>query len=195
MFDNHSVDAYLGHPMFDSVIDGSQSSKAGARGHFYVEHYRPNEFGELLLLQILEIDNGITTVGLNYLLGGGFHSDTQITGWYLFPIDNTSYSALSSADTMGSHAGWIESAAYSESTRPSWGPGAASAGSILNSTPVVMTVNADSTALVGMGVTSVATKSGTTGTLWATGLFGAVQNMNSGDVLKITYTVTLTATS
>jgi hypothetical protein len=191
MFDTFVIDANPTIPHTDK----GQVNNAGARGHFHIEHYRPNEFGELELLRILEIDNGITTVGLNYLLGSGFHDDTQFTTWYLFPINNTSYSALSSADTMASHAGWIESTAYAESPRPSWGPGESSGGSILNTTPVVMTINADTTALVGMGVCSDSTKSGTVGTLWATGLFGSVQNMNSGDVLKITYTVTLTAIS
>ena len=171
-------------------------SKMGASGHFHIEHWRPNPItGELEFLQNIDFHNGITTQGLNSLLGVGFHSDTQITGWYLFPINNVGYSALSAADTAASHSGRTESASYSETARPAWNPGAASGGSILNATPVVMTISADSTALVGMGVASVSAKSSTSGVLWATGLFGSVQNMNTGDVLKITYTVTLTATS
>lgn len=190
MFENFVIDV---NPTFPK--GKGQVSKMQGRGHFYIEHYRPDFDGVLRLLQILEIDNGITTAGLNYLLGNGFHSDTQLTTWYLFPINNSGYSALSAADTMASHAGWTESASYSETTRPSWGPGPASGGSILNGTPVVMTINADGSVLVGMGVCSNSIKSGTTGTLWATGLFGSVQALNNGDVLKITYTVTLTSTS
>jgi len=189
MFDSLFQFSFDANPMlFDDIVGGI--SKAGAGGHFYIEHWRDNE-----LLQIIEFDNGITTAGLNSLLGVGFHADTQITSWYVFPISNVSYSALNSGDTMGSHGGWVESIAYSESTRPQWTAGSASGGAIANSSQMVMTISADSTALVGMGVVSLSTKAGTTGVLWATGLFGSVQNMNTGDVLKITYTVTLTATN
>lgn len=172
------------------------SSKSGTIGHFHIEHWRPDPVtGELKWLKNIDFHNGISTEGLNSLLGVGFHADTQITAWYIFPINNVGYSALSPADTAASHAGWVESTAYSETTRVAWGPAAPSGGSLLNSTPLVMTISADSTALVGMGVASVSTKSSTSGKLWATGLFGSVQNMATGDVLKITYTVTLTATS
>jgi len=163
-------------------------------GWFHVDHFRPDSEGNLKYLQTLNFHNGITAVGLNYLLGCGFHNDTQHPLWYLFPISNVGYSALSSADTMASHGGWAESAAYSEANRPQWTCGTPSAGSITNSTQVIMTINADGTALVGLGVASSATKSETTSLLWSTGLFGSVQNMNNGDVLKITYTPTLTAT-
>ena len=178
------------------IDDSSIVQKVYPLGHFHIEHWRPDpETGELKFLQFIDFDNGISLQGLNSLLGVGFHGDTQITGWFLFPISNTSYSALSSGDTAASHTGWVESAAYSETTRPSWGPAAPSGGSILNTTPIVMTINADLTALVGMGMASVSTKSSTSGVLWATGLFGSLQNMNTSDVLKITYTVTLTPTS
>jgi hypothetical protein len=185
-----SIDAFAS----DTPVGIIGGTEAGAHGHFQIEVWRKID-GELRFSHLLDFDNGITTAGLNSLLGVGFHDDTQIASWYVFPISNVSYSALSSADTMGSHGGWIESIAYTETTRPQWTCGTASGGAIVNSTQMVMTISADSTALVGMGVASSSTKNETSSILWATGLFGSVQNMNTGDVLKITYTVTLVATN
>lgn len=137
--------------------------------------------------------NGLTNVGLNNMLGVTFHGDTQQTAWYLFLISSTSYSALSASDTMASHAGWLEAVAYTESTRVAWGPNSPSGNSIANTTACTFTINADGTALHGAGVCSVSTKSGTTGILWSTGLFGAPQTLNNTDQVKITYAVNLSA--
>lgn len=133
--------------------------------------------------------NGIVNDGLNKLLNVMFVSATQITGWYVGLISNTSYSALAAGDTMGSHSGWTESVAYSGSTRPQWTAGTSSAKSTTNSSTVDFAINADGTVIKGIFITSDNTKSGTTGTLWSTGLFGGDQTLANGDTLKITYTV------
>lgn len=132
--------------------------------------------------------NGVTTAGKNYLLDTGFHAVAQVATWYIGLIDNASFSALAAADTMGSHAGWIEATGYSESTRVEWTEGAASSGAVTNSTPLTFTMSGSAT-INGIFVTSNSAKSSTTGTLWATGSFASPVPVVNGDIFKITYTV------
>lgn len=136
--------------------------------------------------------NGIATAALNDALEVLFRAGSQRTTWYGGLIDLASYSALAAADTMSSHAGWVESTDYSESTRPQWSPGAASGGVIINSSAMSFTLNAAKT-LVGLFVASNSTKGGTSGLLWSTGLFDDNQVMASGEVLKVFYQLTAAA--
>jgi hypothetical protein len=135
--------------------------------------------------------NGMTTGGANDMLGTYFNSGTQQTAWSVGLIDNVSFSALNAADTMSSHAGWIENTAFS-GNRPTWTPAAASGGAISGTGPVSITVNS-SVAIKGAFVCSNNTRGGTSGILWATGLLGSVQNLTNGQILSISYSTTLTA--
>jgi len=138
--------------------------------------------------------NGIVTVGVNDMLNAYFGATTQSTAWYVGLVDNSSFSAFSSADTMGSHSGWIENTAYNESTRPQWSAGTAASGAITNSGTFQFTINSSVT-IHGAFVTNNSTKSGTSGTLWATGALASNQSLTSGQLLKLAYTVTLTPTN
>jgi hypothetical protein len=153
------------------------------KGRFHVEHWREGK-----LLNTYDFPNDIVDAGVNALFNIMFDSGTQITAWYIGLISISSYSALSNSDTMASHAGWTEATGYTESTRVSWGAGSASARSITNSSPATFDINATDT-IKGVFVTSQNSKSGTTGTLWATALFSADVPVTSGDQLRITYTV------
>lgn len=166
---------------FDGV-----GSHLGLRG-FYpkIEHYRDGK-----LFDIYSLHNDITNVGKGYILDTMFFNQTQIasSSWFIGLISNSGYSALAAADTMASHSGWTEFTGYSESTRVAWGPGASSSQSTTNATPATFDINATGT-LKGIFVVSNSTKGGTTGTLWATGLFAADVPVSNGDQMKITYTV------
>ena len=75
------------------------------RGVFRLEHR--NAAGELLHAETFE--NTVTTPGKNlaldtYLAGSAY----TVTGPYMGLISSTSYSSISAADTMSSHAGWLE---------------------------------------------------------------------------------------
>lgn len=150
-----------------------------------VEHWRNGE-----KLAEYSFNNGITNVGKNYLFDAGFNSGTQVASgsWYISLIDSTGYSALAVTDTMASHGGWAEFTGYSQSTRVLWGQGASSGQTVTNGTPATFDINAPGT-LKGIFVTSGSAKSGTTGTLWSTGLFNADVPVASGDQFKITYAV------
>lgn len=153
------------------------------QGTFKVEHIRN---GVVLSTQVFK--NQITTVGKNYLLNVGFHADTQISTWYVGLVDNASFSAFSAADTMSSHAGWIENDDYDEATRIEWTEGAASAAAITNGTALTFTMNATAT-IKGIFLTSVSTKNGTTGTLWTAVAFTSTVAVVDNDQLKVTYTL------
>lgn len=137
--------------------------------------------------------NMVVNAALNDVLGVYLHNDTQKPTWYLGLIDNAGYSALSAGDTISSHAGWAESTAYSQSTRPAWNPDAPSGQTITNSTSVTFTANTSVT-IKGAFVVSDNTKGGTSGLLFATGAFSSNQSLVNGQNLKCTYSCPATAT-
>lgn len=137
------------------------------------------------------IHNLITTVGKNNILDNHFTGSAYTATWFVGLIDNASFTALATADTMASHAGWIEFVGYSNSTRiaPSWAT--AAAGSKAFATPVSYSITAGAT-LNGGFINSVSTKSGTTGVLCSEGSFAATRIVANGDTLNVSYTSTLT---
>lgn len=132
--------------------------------------------------------NGITTAGINNLFNVYFGATSKAAAWYMGLIASSGYSALAAADTMSSHAGWTEETSnYSQSTRPTWSPASASGGSVSNSSSVDFTITGSVT-VKGIFITDNSTKSGTTGTLWATALFtSGDQALVNGQTLKVTY--------
>lgn len=160
------------------------SNKMGLNGKFIVTHLdkEGNVKGKH------EFPNGIVTVGINHILETQFRAGTPITSWFVGLINNTGFTSIPDADTMSSHSGWTELAAYSETTRPAWTAGAAAARAMTNAVTVDFTMNATNV-VKGIFVTSSSTKSGTTGTLWSTAAFASNASVVNSDVLKITYTV------
>jgi hypothetical protein len=141
-----------------------------------------------------DIGNAATTLGLNYLLDAGFRAVTPITTWYISLINDSGFSAVSAGDTMSSHAGWTELTNYTESTRPQWSPAAASGGIVQNTTAISFTISGART-VRGLFVTSVNTKGGTTGTLWATAVEAAGRALTDTQVFQVVYQVILTPVS
>jgi len=157
--------------------------KIALRGKFKVQHMRADEvIGEY------EFPNGIVNEGINQLLDAGFNAGSAVSLWYIGLINNAGFTALNNADVMNSHTGWVESAAYTEGTRPEWTSGAAATRAITNSVTVDFSVNATVT-FRGIFLTSNNTKSGTTGILWSTAAFLTNVSATNGDTLRITYTL------
>ena len=134
-------------------------------------------------------DNGVTDPALNDLFDSYCRNQAQPSAWYVGLIDFASFSALAAADTMASHAGWIENTDYSEGTRPQWTPPAASGQKLENTLEMITTMTAAVT-IHGLFIASDNTKGGTTGILWASGLFGVSQTMAIGESLKLFYDLT-----
>lgn len=143
------------------------------------------------------IENLVVNVGKIDLLDKYFAGSTYTAAWYLGLVDGGSAPTYNAADTMASHAGWTENVGYSNATRPapSWnaatatGGGAGSAGTGSKATTATaFNINATST-IAGAFLTTVNTKSGTTGTLYSAGSFtGGNRAVSSGDTLNVTYT-------
>ena len=127
--------------------------------------------------------NIIVTAGLNHILDTQFHATTQVTTWY---IGLKGAGPPVAADTMASHGSWAELAGYS-GNRKEWTEGAASAGSMTNSSSVDFTINATAT-VAGAFLNTAAT--GTSGTLYGVVDFSSSRAVISGDTLQVTVTVT-----
>lgn len=155
-------------------------------GRYYLEQWRNGT-----LIDRKEIKNTTMMVGRNLMLNVMFKSVSAVATWYFGLINNSGFTAISTADTMASHAGWAEFTAYSESTRQAWAPNSPSSGGIANTTLSTFTANATG-AIYGAFLTSISTKSGATGTLWSAAAFtnGTLSVVN-GDTINITYSYTL----
>ena len=127
--------------------------------------------------------NLIVTAGLNHILDVEFHATTQVTTWY---IGLKGAGSVAAGDTMASHSGWAELTGYS-GDRKAWTEGAASSGSMTNSSSVDFTINATAT-VAGAFLNTAAT--GTSGTLYGAVDFSSSRAVISGDTLQVTVTVT-----
>ena len=137
-----------------------------------------------VLIETLEWQNLIVNTGLNQLLGGGLAGAGP---WYLGLTD--SLPTVAAGDTMASHPGWTEVTGYDEAARQVWTPGTVSGQSVNNTaSAAVFTVTSNGTTIGGAFLADNATKSGTTGLLFAIGAF------TQGDVtLSAGSTITVTA--
>lgn len=140
--------------------------------------------------------NLVTDVGARFLLDNGLAGSAYTAAFFLGLISATSYTAVANADTMASHAGWLEAGAtnapaYSESTRRTAAWAAAASRSKAFSAGVVFTFTNSGT-VKGPFLTTVSTKDGTTGTLYSAGLFtGGDQPVVNTNTLTVTYTASL----
>ncbi len=139
-----------------------------------------------------EFDNLVMTAGKNDILTKYLTSASYSAAWFVGLTATTP--SFAAADTMGGHAGWTENSAdYSQATRPALVPGSASAGSIDNTaSKAVFTITGTAT-IGGAFLVSVATKGGTTGTLYGGAAFTeGNRSVVAGDTLNCS--VTLAAT-
>lgn len=176
----------LGQKVSANVVRSRDlSNMLTCRNPVTLQHFRKNQ-----LIGVYQGLNDITNVGKNKIFDVMFNDATPIANasWFIGLVNNSGFSAFAGGDTMSSHSGWTEFTTYSQSTRVAWGSGAASGQSVTNASPATFDITGSGT-VHGVFITSVSTKSGTTGTLWATAAFGADVPVTNGDQLKITYTV------
>ena len=136
--------------------------------------------------------NLVTTVGGNFILDTTLSGSAYTAAWYMGLISSASYTTGPAAgDTMASHGGWTESVAYSNAARPTTAWSSASGRTKSLSAGLVFTINATDT-IKGCFMNTVATKSGTTGTLLSAGLFtGGDQPVVSGNSLTVSYSLSV----
>jgi len=150
-------------------------------GKFFIEHR--NAAGKLIGLY--RIQNGITDLGMNFLLDCMYTTGVQSDPWYIGLIDNAGYVGVAAADTLAAHAGWTEFTGYA-GTRKTWTVGVAAGRAVTNAATVDFTISANG-AVRGIFVTDQV--AGVADILWATALFSSAITVAIADVLKITYTV------
>ena len=147
--------------------------------------------------------NLVVNVGLQYMAGTALTSVAQITTWYLGLYGAGASNTPAAADTMSSHAGWTEFVEYSGQRKGSAG-GSVAFGTATTADPSVISNSASPSvfAITGVGgtvagafLTTIETKSTTTGTLFSVGNFTAGDKLvTSGDTLNVTYTFSADAT-
>lgn len=140
--------------------------------------------------------NLVTTVGGNAMLDSYLAGSGYTAALYLGLIALTSYTGVAAGDTMASHAGWLEAGganapAYSQGTRPATAWSAAAARTKALSSALTFSITSPGT-VKGCFITTVATKDGTTGTLFSAGLFtGGDKALSNGDTLSVSYSASV----
>jgi hypothetical protein len=148
--------------------------------------YRYDIADQMKLLKWVEDwDNLITNVGLTYLIGSALIGVSPITTWYIGLVSGAT-PTFDATDTMGSHAGWTEDEDYDEAARVTWAGSAGAAGITTNAAGVAIFNMSGTTTIGGAFLTSVNTKGGTTGTLYAEGDFSPDRSVVDNDVLEVT---------
>jgi len=132
-----------------------------------------------------EFKNLVVNQGLQHTLDTEFSGGTAVTTWYLGLTDGTP--TVNAADTLASHAGWVEVTAYTGS-RMEWVE--VRSGNAMTNSASVAVFPITGTATVGGGFLASAA-SGTSGTLLSAGaLTGGDRSVSSGDTVSMTYTLT-----
>lgn len=136
------------------------------------------------------IKNLVVTVGKNDLLDKYFSGSAYTASWYMGLVDGATTPTYNAADTLASHAGWSESAAYTGANRITVAWNAASAGAKAT-TATSFSINATAT-IAGALMCQTQVRATTTGILYSAGNFtGGNRAVVSGDTLIITYTASV----
>lgn len=193
--------ATLGKALGVQVYTAADLASLTMTGKFTVRHRRRGR-----LLNEFVIPNLITNEGKNHILNVQFNGTTQRTTWYLGLIDNAGFTAVAATDNYDNinqaGNGWDEFTSYTDrnnadnaTTRPVWPEDAASGQAITNTTLAIYDFTATGTVkglFVAAG-TNAATKgdhtAGTGHILWAATPFAANVDVNNGDDLSVTYSV------
>ena len=180
-----------------TIIRGSGiDEQAEAHGHYEFECIGAD--GKLKWRDTIE--NVVATVGKNlaldtFLAGAAY----TVTGPFMSLISSTSFTGVSAADTMASHAGWLEAGGTNAPTysgnRKTAAWSAASAGAKALSAALSFAITGTGTvkgAFLCYGSGAVNTKDSTAGTLWSAGTFTTGDKaVVNGDTLNVNYSTSL----
>jgi hypothetical protein len=154
---------------------------------FTYEHRRGGD-----ILSIDQHRNIITNQGLNHALDVLLHGTTPVSPWYVGVFEGN-YTPVAGDTAATFPANATESTAYDEATRVEYNEAAASSQSTTNSAnKATFTFNATKT-IYGAFLSSVSTKSATTGTLLAANKASVAKAVVDDDQLLITYTLSMTS--
>jgi len=145
------------------------------------------------------IENVVCTLGKNLMLQTALTGSAYtVVGPYMGLISSVGYTAVAAGDTMASHTVWNEAGSTNAPTfaaRIAPAFGTAAAGAISTSSPTSFTMTGAGTlvgAFITYGTGAVTTLMSTAGTLLSAGAFtGGNQPVNSGNVVQVTYSLSL----
>ena len=146
------------------------------------------------------IENIVCTVGKNLMLDTALAGSAYtVVGPFMGLISSVSWSAVSAADTMASHAGWLEAGVANAptytGTRKTAAWSAASAGTKSLSAALSFAITSSGTvkgAFIVFGTGAVNTIQDANGTLWSAGTFGTGDKaVVNGDLLNVNYSTSL----
>jgi hypothetical protein len=185
----------------DAVVASMQASqgfteRAYARGRFHAECVDVD--GRVLWTD--DFDNVVTTLGRNlaldtFLAGAAY----TVTGPYIGLISSTSWSAVNAADTMASHAGWLEAGGANTPTYTAprktcaWSAASAAAKALSSALAFVFTgTGTIKGCFLVYGSGALSTIDNTAGTLYSVGLFtGGDQPVVSTNTVNVSYTASM----
>jgi hypothetical protein len=133
-----------------------------------------------------DMTNLVTIPGKTDILDKYFKGSAYTAAWFL---GLKAVGTAVSADTLASHASWIEVTAYASATVPAITFGTTATGSN-TATAVSYAINGTAT-VAGLFVTTNSAKGATTGTLYSVGDFGTARSVLNGDTLNATLTVSV----
>lgn len=180
--------------MRDTVValkaQAREAERAGDRQAAGILQARAMDLCELAWRDVSR--NLVVNTGLNDLLDKYFKGSTYTAAHYVGLTDGSP--TIAAGDTMASHVGWAEVAAYSEGTREALTPGTVASQSVDNSASKASFSISSTVTIGGAFVTTDSTKSGSTGTLYGAAAFtGGDRSVGSGDTVNVTITATAAA--
>ena len=145
------------------------------------------------IIDEFDVHNLVVDEGLNKLLNVMFNADTQVTTWYLslFEGNYTPVAGITAATIV---AAATECTAYANATRPDYVEVTSTAKSITNAASRASFVFTAAKTIYGAFLTSVNTKSSTSGVLFAAARFSSAKSVEIGDELLLTYAFSAAST-
>jgi hypothetical protein len=138
----------------------------------------------------LVVNEGLQDMNTKY-----FKGSTYTAAWYLGLVQGPGGSnTYAAGDTLASHAGWTETAAYSGTRKAvTFGTATTADPSVIDNSASVASFAMNATVTVA-GAFLGSVDSGTSGVLFSVGSFtGGDKFVDSGDTLNVTYTFSLDA--
>ena len=173
------------------TAQGVLEEKQTLEGHYRFE--LTDSEGNTLWIE--DVKNLITTVGKGQLWTTGFIGTTV----YMGLISSASFSAVAAADTMTSHAGWLEAGLAHAPTytapRPTETFSATTNGTIVSAAALAFVFTGSGTVEGGFlngGTGATNTIDNTGGVLLSAGTLAVAQPVISGNTLNVSYSGTLT---
>ena len=172
---------------FKGEVMGNTNSNIGSKHQHVFEIECFDKFGNLKWTDY--VFNMVVNEGLDDILDKYYNGSSYTAAHYIGLTDGSP--TFASDDTIGgTHSGWTEVTAYTETNRPDFTPGVISSQSLDNSSnKASFTINSNSTTIGGAFLVTDNTKGGTAGTLVGGGSFsGGDKTIGDGDTLSVQVT-------